>query len=399
MRSMWLVAKHEYLKRVGKRSFLLGTLGIPLVMVAAMAFGALAAVSSESRQPLGYVDRSGLLSDPILPPTAEDWVEMRPFPTEEDARAALELEEIQAFYVIPSDYLETRQIEVYYWEEEPGSSAQGDFVMFLRTNLAASLPESVRSRVIEGSDLTIRSMDGDREFDASNPLSFLLPFMSGFLFVFTVLLSSGYLLQVVVDEKESRTVEILITSLTPEQLIGGKALGLMAVTFTQILVWVITILLIIGIGGQFFAPLQEVRISGMFILVMALFFVPSFALMGGVMTAIGGAVAETRQGQQIAGFLNLFFMLPYFLIALILANPDSPLIVGMTLFPTTAFVTISVRWSMTLIPLWQLAASWLLLTTTAVLSIWASARIFRTGMLMYGKALNLRGALSALRTK
>jgi len=117
------------------------------------------------------------------------------------------------------------------------------------------------------------------------------------------------------------------------------------------------------------------------------------------MIAIGGAVTDHRQGQQIAGVLNMLFVLPMLFSALVFINPDGPVLVGLTLFPTSAMVTIMLRWGMTIIPFWQLAASWVLLTAAAGLSIWASARIFRLGMLRYGQALNLREALAGLRLR
>jgi ABC-2 type transport system permease protein len=130
---------------------------------------------------------------------------------------------------------------------------------------------------------------------------------------------------------------------------------------------------------------------------MALFFLPAYALIAAVMVAIGGAVTEMQQGQQVAGILNLFFMLPLFLMGLLFANPGHPLLVFMSLFPSTAFMTISLRWGLGTIPAWQLSASWVLLVATTIFMVWAAARIFRAGMLRYGQPLSLRGVVTALR--
>jgi ABC-2 type transport system permease protein len=131
--------------------------------------------------------------------------------------------------------------------------------------------------------------------------------------------------------------------------------------------------------------------------VIGAFFVPGYTLVGGLMTAIGSAVTEQRQGQQIAAILNLIFMAPFFLVALVLAQPNSPLMVAMTLFPPTAFLTVALRWSISVVPWWQLAASWLLLAAAAGLSLWGSARILRAGMLRYGQRLSLRAVWAAVR--
>jgi ABC-2 type transport system permease protein len=116
-----------------------------------------------------------------------------------------------------------------------------------------------------------------------------------------------------------------------------------------------------------------------------------------VMTAIGSAVSELRHAQQIAGFLNLAFMIPFFFIVLIMVQPNSPLVVGLTLFPVTAFATIALRWGLSDIPTWQLIVSWLILVITATISLWVSSRVFRSGMLHYGQDLNLRSIIQAIR--
>jgi ABC-2 type transport system permease protein len=394
----WLVARHEYRKFVGKRSFLVSTLGFPLFMVLVMGISIFTAVSAGSVASLGYVDQAGILGSQIKPQLEgrEGQIEIVAFPNQEAAQESLQQGQIQAFYVLPADYLETRLVDQYYWEESPNEHASTAFSAFVRANLAAELPEATRQRLVEGPSFTSRSMDGRLEIGPENFVNFIFPFVASFLFIFAVMTSAGYLLQVVADEKENRTIEMLVTSLSPEQIIGGKALGLMGVGLTQLLVWVVAIAIGLVIGARFVPELQALRIPWDFVLVVLLFFLPAYALITGFMTAIGGSVAEVRHGQQIAGMFNLLFMLPFFFIALIISNPDSPILVVMTLFPTTAFVTVLMRWGISIVPLWQLISSWVILTGSAVLMIWASARIFRRGMLRYGQSLDLRAAWEAV---
>jgi ABC-2 type transport system permease protein len=115
------------------------------------------------------------------------------------------------------------------------------------------------------------------------------------------------------------------------------------------------------------------------------------------MITLGCMVTELQQGQQISGILNLLFMVPFFFFVLVFTNPNSPILVAMTLFPTTAFMTVAMRWGMTTIPTWQLVVSWLILVTTAALSIGVAARVFRVGMLRYGQPLSLRGVAEIVR--
>jgi ABC-2 type transport system permease protein len=401
MRNFWLIAKHEYRKRVSKRSFLLATLGVPLLMALVIGVSIFFTVANQNDRPLGYVDQAGILDAGVAsetPVEAGD-VALRPFSDEAAAHRALEQAEIQAYYVLPVNYLQTRQMQLFYWKDAPKDALREQFSRFVRASLAANQPPDVQNRLVEGPSVTVRTLDGSRQIGSEDIVNVILPFVAAVLFFFTVMTSAGYLLQVVADEKENRTMEILITSLSPEQLIGGKASGLMAVSLTQVGIWLLAIVAGLIVGAQFLEPLRMIRIPWAFLLVVFLYFLPAYALIAAMMTAIGAAVTEMRQGQQIAGILNLLFILPVLLSAMVFTNPDSPVLVLFTLFPTTSFVTVMLRWSTSVIPFWQLAASWLLLVVSAMLGLWASARIFRAGMLRYGQSLDLGAALSAVRSR
>jgi ABC-2 type transport system permease protein len=394
MHNFWLIARHEYRKIVNRKGFLISMIGIPLLIVVIIGVSIVVNVANTDNRPVGYVDAAGVI---ISEQDSKADIKMIAYPDEASAQLALQAQDIQAYYILPAGYPHIKEAELVYWTDAPSTDTREAFTRFIRQNLASTMPPAIQTRLIEGSHLTVRSMDGRREIGDSSFISFILPFFASFLFIFVVMSSAGYLLQVVADEKENRTVEILLTSLSPEQLIGGKAVGLMAVALTQIVVWLSTIIISLLVAGQF---LDWARITGVpwdFIGIIILFFIPSFALIAGIMTAIGGSVSELRQGQQIAGILNMLFILPLFFLAVIMTSPNSPLVMFMTFFPTTSFVTIGLRWGMDFVPVWQLILSWLLLVTSAVLSVWASARIFRAGMLRYGQRLDMSMIFAALR--
>lgn len=192
-------------------------------------------------------------------------------------------------------------------------------------------------------------------------------------------------------------MEVMVTSLTPEQLIGGKAFGLLAAALTQLGIYVAAAVIALIIAVPRVPALQEAVIPWTYLGLMALFFFPAYTLLSAIMIAIGSSVTELQQGQQVAGLLNLLFMLPIFLLILIFENPAHPVVVFFTLFPTTSFLTISLRWGLGTVPWWQIGISWASLVATAMLMLWAAARIFRVGMLRYGQPLNLKAALAAVR--
>jgi ABC-2 type transport system permease protein len=402
MRKLWLIARHEYLKIIHKRSFLLGTLALPVFFVGIMVLSIVFTVGGTDRRPIGYVDHSGVLSAGVVPTKnsrGEQLIEIRRFADEAAARKALEAGQIQAYYVLPGDYPDTLDVTLYYWDKVPADSIQSDFDYFVRANLAAQLPAAVQERALKGDELTARSADGGQELRGNTIVNFLLPFFIGLFFIIAVMSAAGYLLQAVTDEKESRTVEVMATSVTPMQLIGGKALGLIAVALTQILILLVVVVVGLSIGSRFIDFLAEVRIPWSLFATVAVFFVPAFALIGGMMIAIGSVVTEVRQGQQIAGMLNMLFSLPYFFVIVFFTAPNSTLSTILTLFPTTAFVTITLRWGMSTIPAWELIASWVLLVVSAGFMVWAASRIFRAGMLHYGQRLDFRSVVRAVRSR
>lgn len=399
MRNFWLVAKHEYLKIAWKKSFLLGTLGMPFIIVMVSAISILVAVGQRGELPLGYVDQAGVLGAIPAPAPEDDinFIVLQSYDTPADARTALENKELQGYFIIPEDYTNTGHVELFYLNKRPSELAQADFENLIQMNLIAHLPFDIQIRLVEGATVTVRAADGSREFDSANILNFIVPYIAAFLFIIAVLSAGGYMLQAITDEKENRTIEILATSLRPMELIAGKAFGLMSVGLTQLTIWAGTGILAL-LGVMFFIEdLPTLSIPWSFVLVAGVFFLPTYALLAGMMTAIGSVVTDLRQGQQISGILNMLFNFPFFFLILIIEKPDHPIVTVLTLFPTTSFITLMMRWAVTTVPLWQLSVSFLLLVSSAIFSVWVAARLFRLGMLRYGQRLNMKNIVNALR--
>jgi ABC-2 type transport system permease protein len=402
VRELWLVAVHEYRKRVAQRSFLIAILGIPVLIVVIGALSVLVSLGGADARPIGYVDQAGLLNPDLLPALAADsanFAEIVPYSDSAGARAALEAGDIQAFYLVPDDYLEEKQLSLIYEQDAPRERIRRNFTSFVRASLLDRQPPEVASILDDGFNLMVRSRDGRREMSEGNVLGFLLPFVVTFFLFFAIATAGGYLLQAVTEEKENRVVEIITTSISPEQLMGGKALGLMAVSLTQILVWTLALVVGLLVAMKFFETIGPLAVPWELLGFTVLFFVPTFLLIAGIMTSIGAMSTELQQAQQISGIVNLLFMVPMFFVAVIFAAPNSPLLILLTLFPTTAFLTILLRWSLAFVPLWQMIASWVLLVTTALTSVWLASRIFRMGMLRYGQRLSLKHIVTGLRER
>lgn len=398
MSRLWLVARHEYAMVVRRRAFLLTTIGLPLLMVVIAGASILVAEGGVgTADPIGYVDLAGVIPATLPESEGEEAIPVVRHEDVESGREAVVSGEIGTLFVIPAEFGPTPQFDVYYYDESPGERVWERWNRFVRNALLADRPEAMRKRLLEGSNATLRPLSG-REFREGQALSILFPVFGGMLFMFAGMMSSGYLLQAVVGEKENRTMEVLLSSVTPGELIGGKTVGLMGVSLTQLGIWIATGIVALIVALPFVGEVPAFEMPWDVLGVMVLFFLPSYAVLAGIMVAAGGAVAEARQAQAITGPLMLPYMLPLPLLGLILSNPGGIVVTVLTLFPLSSFLTVTLRVAFGAIPGWPIViASWLLLVATAAGAIWLAAAVFRIGMLRYGQRLGLRQVMDGIR--
>lgn len=384
---------YEYKKHVFRRRFLFALFSIPLFVVILLGVSIGAQFITTNSKPVGYVDQSGLLANPIPPaPTGglfTSQIEIKPFADEPAAKSALESGAIQAYYVLSSTYFEDGAVRLVS-SEEPDWRVQDRFEEFVRANVLLRLPEPARDRLSSGIDFFITSSDGSRQVGENQWLRMLLPLIAGIPLMIVVITSGGYLLQAVVEEKENRTMEMLVTSMSPGQLMAGKTAGNLMVGITQLVVWIL-----FAVGILFFLRgrvdwADQFTFEPGYLLIMLATLIPSLVMVAAFMAAIGATVTEAREAQQISGFLSLPIFIPYWFVASIMNHPNSPLAMFLSFFPLTAPVTITMRTGFTQVPAWQLALNILVLVAAAVFAVWLAGRAFRLGMLSYGKRLKLR---------
>jgi ABC-2 type transport system permease protein len=413
MSKLWLVAQHEYRRHVLKRSFLVITLSVPVLIAAAIGITFVTrALRDDSTARVGYcetvtyIDQAGLLAEPLpVSNEAEAAVRWIPFQTESAAQVALAAKEIEAYYVLPAgDSGGTRRVELVY-VEEPGREIVRQFRDLLRTNLLAGQPAEIAHRAVDGSTLVVRSPGAApgsvREFSGSPTLGQLLPALSGFALVILIFVSSGYLMGAVTDEKSNRTMEILVTSISPNALMTGKVLGITAIAATQLVVWILLASLLVFVGGNVLGLewLQDIRMDPPTLLTSLLVLVPSYVLVAALMTALGATWLEAHAGQQVTTMLLTFYMTPMLFVVPMMRNLNSPLTTGLSLFPLTAPVVLPLRAAFIRVPFWQIAASVVIQGLCALGALWLASRAFHLGMLRYGKRLRLGELLGGRTTR
>lgn len=394
MNKIWLVIKYEYLKHVKKKRFILALLSLPFFVLVTIGIGYLSVFMQYNNKPVGFIDNLGLINDSVEYQSKPPLKIMKPykfvrFQNEEEARKRVIDEEIQAVYILDQDYLKNNEVRLIA-NKLPDPSLNRDFTEFLQTNLFSELPEDVGNRLNQGSEFKVITIKGAEETPKDNPFIMVLPMFVAIIFVIAVNVTGGYLLQAVVDEKENRTMEIMVTSLSPMQLMAGKVIGNLSVGLTQILVWLVFGAIAAIIALRSFIADAGKLIEPSILLPTILVFLASFISIAGLMATLGATSTEAKEAQQASIFFTLPMFIPLWFIQLLIDNPNSPISIFMSMFPLTSPVALPIRMSIAAVPEWQIIITIVIAYLFAFSSIWFAAKAFRLGMLRYGKKLTFK---------
>jgi ABC-2 type transport system permease protein len=389
MSQIWQVMIFEYTRHVFRKRFLFALLSLP-AFVLVMSLVVFLLVRSEfNTLPIGYIDLSGLLTSPQAVQEMDGLVGLKQFMTEEAAQEALNSDEIQAYYVLSPDYLDNRQAKLVAIEE-PSGVATAQFTQLVRANLLLQFPKEIVERLSHGNQLVVQSLDGSRQFIQGDWLGFVLPFIVGFIFLVAVFATSGYLLQAVVEEKENRTMELLVTTIHPNKLMAGKIIGIIAVGWTQLGVWFGMVVLLTLVGSGFFELPGWISLSTSYLVIALGLFVPAFVMLAALMVAVGATLTDVQEAQQVTSLFTLPLFIPFWFALTLINHPNGPIALGLSFFPLTAPITLAIRAGFSSIPPWQLVLSLSLLIIFAFAAVWFAGRAFRLGMLRYGQRVPLR---------
>lgn len=230
-----LVMKHEFWRHFKRRGFLFAVLGLP-VMMFVIAGGVILFFTGKADEPVGVIDQAGILLEPAAyAAIEEDSMSFVMFSEETAVHNALMQKEVQAYFILPADYLQSGRVTLYH-NGDTFDEIAGETADYVRASLLASGDPLLLERFRDNNlDINFRSLAESSE--QKSEFGFILSFVIGFIFLIAIFATSGILLQAIVDEKENRTMEILVTSLKPTELMVGKVLGLVGLGFVQIAVW------------------------------------------------------------------------------------------------------------------------------------------------------------------
>ena len=411
IRNVWLVIQREYLERVRTRAFVISTVLVPIFM-AAVTIGPtkLAEMKTTGTRKIVIVTDDAKYGATVASQlkTAERKTQATvDLNTSEDNRNALRAKvsssEIDGFIWITSKEVADRKGS--YTGREVGDIME---MADLRKALTyAAIEQRMAARGLSGGDLdellkgisieTIR-MDRGKETKVSGLGAFLASFTMVFALYMTLILYGVSVMRSVIDEKTSRIVEVLLASVAPIDLMMGKIVGVGAVGLTQTLIWAVGGFVLSSPGLIAAKGLMgDVQIPTLTLVLFPFYFVLGFLLYSASFAAIGAAVNSEQEAQQF----NFIGMSPLILSMVVMTNiiraPSSGLSVGFSIFPWTAPICMFLRISVQTPPMWQIVLSLVLLLTAALATIWLCARIYRIGILMYGKKPNLPEILRWMR--
>ncbi|NLC12555.1 MAG: ABC transporter permease [Chloroflexi bacterium] len=390
------VAKHEYTHHVGKRRFWIALLGMPLGFLLIMAISMLFSYLSIDAEPVGYVDHANLITQPQEVPEKvgfmEVFIRLIPYADEETARKDTENGTLQGFVVIPQGYQSTYNV-TFYSNKQPGSGVTSAINKLIRDNLLLQGQVPHLDRIKAGSQISLESLDGSQTSDGNDWHQIIIPAIIGILYFLMVMTCGGYLLQSLVEEKQNRTMEIMITSMTPNQLMIGKIIGNLGVGFTQILVWIVILTIGVVIFRNQIPFFDDLNLSASNLAISLSLLILAFIVAAGLLAIIGATMSTMEEAQSINGLLIIPTMLPFYFFQTFLDNPNGTLPRVLSFFPLSAPFSLSVRMAFGKVPAWEILVSFAILIVSVVLVFWLSGKAFRRGLLEYNKKLKLRDLL------
>jgi ABC-2 type transport system permease protein len=397
---VWAVIRREYLQRVRSKWFIASTLGAPLFMSALIFVPAyLARRGEEAERSLALVDRTGVLYERLATRLDEAGYRVRREAWSDGIVATLSQEvkdgDLGGFIVLDDATLRAGEA-VMYGTSRPSTlrrvTLRGAITQVaLESQLEAQGADV--AALLGGGELRVELVAGDAA-GMDEPQG-VLAFVGAFLLYLVILLYAASVMRATLEEKTSRVVEIVISSMRPWQLMLGKILGVGSVGLTQMAVWVasaavlaFTALPAIMAARPELSGLQSVAAAlpspGQLVLLLA-FFLFGYFLFSGMYAAVGAMCSSEEEAQQAQFPVTMLVIIPAVMVGPVIQQPNSLLAVSMSLVPFFSPVLMWSRAATGAAPLWQIGLSFALMAVAILAVAWVAGRIYRVGILMAGK--------------
>lgn len=412
MHNTWLIIRREYLERVRSKAFVVFTVLIPLFMYAVIILPSklmtmkpsgvrhVAIVSDNdalAKQVATEIgenkeDKSAPKSDDVIAPKYTVEVET-PLSdsTREKLNARIDAGTLDGFIWLPDDVMSTRKFTYYtknasdFVETETMRNAVR--LAITRSAMAkAGVGESQVQDLLRGVDIDTLRVEKGKISKSGGLMAFLLPMTLMMMIYMTTIIYGVAVMRSVIEEKTSRVVEVLLSSVSAKELMAGKILGVGAVGLTQMLIWA-TCGAVIGSPVMLAAKsmLKDATLPWPVLIAFPVFFILGYLLYSSMYAAVGAMVNSDEEAQQLQWPVVMPLIACAVFASMVIRTPDSPLAFGLSIFPLTAPIIMFLRITVNTPPAWQIALSIGTLIATIYGIVWLCSRIYRVGILMYGK--------------
>ena len=411
MKNIILIAKREFFTQVKKKSFVILTLLTPLLIIVFGGVVSLMFQANETQMQISVIDKSGLFKDRLKSDQNIRYV----FSSEETEKSLIKTlettEEMNGVMIIPKK-------EIHELENSIEILTNKNLSNEARKNIAGNISEIIKAEKINALGINtaqIEDLNKGVNLHVVNILekekkqdSFLVGVKSGlsiFLMycVFTFIMMYGIrVMRSVLEEKNNRVVEILISSVKPFELMMGKILGVTGVALVQFGVWVVMIFAsVMTLGSSnvgMVSGVAEVQMVlsalsqinyGLILFVFVIYFLLGYLFYSAMYAAIGSAVDNETETQQFTLFAILPMMLGFYGSITIMNNPDGPMSFWLSMIPFTSPIAMLARIPFD-VPVWELVLSIVILLVSTLGMVFIASKIYRVGILMYGNKVTLK---------
>ena len=424
MNKILLIIQREYITRVLKKSFWISSLLAPVLITAIYAIPIWLAMKDKEVKRVEILDSSGLWKKSDLVDKELEFV----FTSgkEQELKMAFASKGFDAFVSIPEDVLANPKGVHIYSAKNIGMSLKQSVEKLIQNKVRQELllKAGISSQIYESTQVDIDSKtitvstDG-KETSSSSGGAMILAGIMGFVLYITLLLYGSQVMNGVIEEKSSRIIEVIISSVKPYQLLLGKIIGVGLVGLTQFLLWIVLTIGLTQITGKFYgekvqnnlaqiqkidsekqsdviskvdeeSPMSEVSKVlestniPMIIAAFLFYFFVGYMLYSSLFAAIGSAVESATEAQQFTFIVMVPIILSFLMAQYTIQDPDSNIAFWASMIPFTSPINMMVRLPYG-VPGWELIWSMTLLVLGFLGCSWVSARIYRVGILMYGK--------------
>jgi ABC-2 type transport system permease protein len=389
----FVIAKFEFTKTIRRKGFIVGMFILPALMLLFFWLSSSTGVGmgvNYENQTFGFIDGAGFLH---ASPCYISYSDVN------FGKEALIRKDINCLFIVPQNYLQTGTFTVFTMDTSLIRSKETVYSIheFIAKNLLiyTNVPDAIAQKVLTPDNPEVIALDGyGTVIDNQTLEGLVLPLVFTLVLALGILTSSSYLMQGIGEEKENRRGEFLLSYCSAEELLAGKILGYGAVSFVQIIFWALIGLIVMMISSfsSLFAGMQ----STWLLLVAVLYFILGYFLFSVSIACTASLVPSLREAQQVLAIFSLFAVLPMVFLDYLMEDPNSFLMQIMTYFPYTAPFIAMARLALTSVPLPHIALSLAILVLSIGILIKLSAKIFRMGMLTYGKRATLKEVYKSL---